>query len=171
MFSVMMRRLLCLVLVAFGAAFSAPERASAGSMTLCNEGNWPGRFAMVWNEGDPLLFPRWIAAGWYHIEPGECQQILTTRLRQYVYLSFRRIAPGTGTRFLARYELRDPGPLQLASSGTYGVEIFFCVLGDAFHRQTVTLQEQQDCPDQYYGQLFTMLGISRTNTNLTMRLR
>lgn len=145
-------------------------KAVAGPMVLCNEKDEAAHFAMVWNEGDPILFPRWIGSGWVQIRPKQCIEILTSRLRQYVYVSLSVKNPSTGKSRLSLYPLKDPGQLQFADTGLYGVEVFFCVKDEPFKRTTVQLAEQQQCPTGYYEQLFTVLGVSRSDRSLTMNL-
>lgn len=116
---------------------------------------------MIWNEEEELLFSRWQAQGWLQLAPQQCEQVLITLLRQYLFLSPTKvIRPGSEMRWLSRFGLNDPGPIRSADTGSYGIERFFCVREEPFQRQTVTLEEHENCPEGWYEQLFTVLVVN-----------
>jgi Protein of unknown function (DUF1036) len=159
-------KMLVSVTLALMALAAIPSKASA-EIILCNETAATIEYAMVWDEGIPVIAPIWKTAGWYRLAAGACITRLKGSVRQELYLSIRRLTPQGPVLALYRLDERN-----YYTKGMYGIEDVFCVKrgGQAFERTVQRLEQLRDCPDGWVGQTYNMLGFTTAGISFTMHL-
>lgn len=114
----------------------------------------------------------WEGSGWLVVPSGQCRRLLTTQLRQLVYISVTGRESGSEGPWMIRlFPVERIGSPDHRERGWRAVERFFCVKEGEFFRETRSLEEHMNCPDGYHPQLFNLLGSSNANTDLRFTLR
>jgi hypothetical protein len=149
-----------LVLAAFPAA--------AADVIICNEKDTPIRYSVTHEFGPlPPLVAQWKTRGWYVANRG-CQVVLEGSTRQEAFLSIQSMH-SEKLLILNTYPIKEVNLLKDAIST--GTEKFFCVQSENFERVTKTFDEQQNCPDGYYEQLFNLyVRVANPRTRFTINL-
>jgi hypothetical protein len=155
-------------LLGLALATSVALPAVAADVILCNEKDRPIRYSITHEFGPlPPLVAQWKTRGWYVANRG-CQVVLEGSTRQEAFLSIQSVH-SEKLLILNTYPITEVNLLKDAVST--GTEKFFCVKGDNFERVTKTFDEQQNCPDGYYEQLFNLyVRVANPRTRYTINL-
>ncbi len=163
-----------LLLLAATFALAAHATPASADMEVCNrQDEHHINFALIWDEGSPIINETWHAKGWFAIPPKSCFTLTRgVHKSQVVILSIRTVWRGEGSPRIANYPMaKIVAPANfLRFPGWDVIERLYCVKRGDFHRTTKTLAEMATCPPGYYSQLFNISGLTFTYENNTLNL-
>lgn len=157
--------------VAIGSALgcaSARPAAAAEGLTVCNKDE-NGHFLVAMIVRHPILLQEvWESAGWFRIEPGQCQSWSRGPVNTLYLLS---VVQQDGKGYRAMDFGVDALPDWHWDTEAYGMQDFLCVSNEAFGRQAQTRDAYRDCLPGEYLQLFNLHVFVEHNSDYTLNLK
>ena len=115
-----------------------------------------------------FLKERWESGGWYEIKPGNCEKFSFGAVNTLYLLSVNRVTD-KGRKVL-NYHLKEL-PDYHWDSDSYGIEEFFCVSEEPFHRKASSRDAFRRCRTGEYLQLFNLHVFVEHNSSFTLNLK
>lgn len=149
--------------------FASPPAAAATFKICNNEKRTDDVYLVAMIVRWPVfLKERWESAGWYEIQPGNCESFNYGKVNTLYLLSVnRRTKKG---RKVLNYGV-DRIPKTHWDSGSYGMQAFYCVSDKPFGRKADNQSAYRSCRSGEYKQLFNLHVFVEHNSNYTLNLK
>ena len=151
------------IILLLGLFFSDFASARPSGFTICNKSEVGSLGVSIVNYTGNGFFQSWTSSGWYGIDPGVCEKLITgtNMINNTYYL-----------RVLMKYGKGD-FRVYIPSKNRQGE--LFCVreigkFDESFELQRKTLVALKSCPSDYSLKLFNMVFKSDERTKATLTL-
>ena len=137
--------------------------ARTSGFTICNKSETGSLAVSIVNYSGNALFQLWTSSGWYGVDPGVCEELITgTNMKNNTY--YLRVLKKHGEDDFRAY---------IPSKNRQ--DKLFCVreiskFDEGFKLQKKTLKALKSCPSDYSLKLFNMVVKSDERTNATLTL-